>query len=114
MQKEPRDKESTIRLFHSSIWEAACGTGSSTGPLGTYSLERITNVDQTPLSFHFTDGPTYNEIGSSSVWVLGGPSGQEKCQCTVQITLFADGEPRMKPLVIFQGQGVRIPLAEKV
>ena len=38
----------------------------------------------------------------------------EKRQCTVQLTLFADGEPRVKPLVIFRGKGKRIPFSEQV
>ena len=37
-----------------------------------------------------------------------------KRQCTVQITLFADGIPRVKPMVIFRGTGKRITLAERV
>ena len=38
----------------------------------------------------------------------------QKRQCTVQLTIFADGEPRVKPLIIFKGKGLRIPLREKV
>lgn len=37
----------------------------------------------------------------------------EKRQCTVQLTIFADGVPRVKPLLIFRGQGKRITLREK-
>ena len=113
-QKEPSDKERAIRSFHSSIWQVARGTATSVEPLGKFSLERIANVDQTPLPFCFTDGTTYNDSGSSSTRVRSGASGQEKRQCTVQITLFANGEPRVKPLVIFRGEGLRIAFAEKV
>ena len=37
------------------------------------------------------------------VWTRTTRSGHGKCQCTVQLTVFADGEPRIKPLLIFQG-----------
>ena len=30
-------------------------------------------------------------------------------QCTVQLTLFANGEPRIKPLLIFCGKGKKLP-----
>ena len=38
----------------------------------------------------------------------------DKRQCTVQLTVFADGEPRVKPLLIFKGTGARIALRERV
>ena len=41
-------------------------------------------------------------IGEKSVWIHGGASGLDKRQCTVQLTLFADGVPRVKPLIIFR------------
>ena len=44
----------------------------------------------------------------------GGASGLDKRQWTVQLTVFADGEPRVKPLLIFRGLGKRISLREKV
>ena len=67
-------------------------------------------MDQTPLPFSFTNGGTY----ADTVWVHGGASGLEKRQCTAQITVFADGEPRVKPLLIFRGKGERISFREKV
>jgi hypothetical protein len=65
-------------------------------------------MDQTLLPFIFSSGETYADTGERSVWVRGGASGLDKHQCTVQLTLFADGEPRMKPLLIFRGTGKRI------
>lgn len=52
-------------------------------------------------------------VGASSIWVCGGASGLDKRQCTVQLTIFSDGEPRVKPLIIFQGKGKRIAFHEK-
>ena len=63
-------------------------------------------MDQTPLPFTFSDSPTYANTGEHSVWVRGGASGLEKRQCTAQLTIFADGEPRVeKPLLNFRGTG---------
>ena len=70
-------------------------------------------MDQTLLPFTFCSGENYADTGERSVWVRGGASGLDKRQCTVQLTLFADGEPRVKPLLIFRGKG-RIALSELV
>ena len=88
--------------------------GTKIGPLGKFALSSVANMDQTPLQFCFSDGPTYADTGDKTVWVRGGSSGLEKRQCTVQLTIFADGEPRVKPLLIFRGKGLRISLWEKV
>lgn len=66
---------------------------ASSRPLGKWTLSQIANVDQTPLPFTFTDGATYADTGENSVLVRGGNSGLDKRQSTVQLTLFADGEP---------------------
>ena len=81
---------------------------------GEFQLHQLANVDQTPLPFSFTSGPTYKTTNSPSVWVRGASSGLDKRQCTVQLTIFADGKPRIKPLLIFRGTGKRIPLRETV
>ena len=46
--------------------------------------------------------------------MCGGASGLEKRQCIAQLTIFADGEPRVKPLLTFRETGKQITLAEKV
>ena len=112
-QKPPDDKMEAIRRFHQSIRRKA-RTEESSGPLGRWTQRHIANVDQTPLPFTFTDGATYADTGEKTVWVRGGASGLDKRQCTVQLTLFADGETRVKPLVIFRGKGVRITFLEKL
>ena len=112
-QKPPDDKMEAIQQFHQSTCSKARSQDAS-GPLGRWTLRQIANVDQTPLPFTFTDGATYADTGDKTVWVRGGASGLDKRQCTVQLTLFADGEPRVKPLVIFRGKGKRITLLEKL
>lgn len=80
--------------------------------LDSFELATIANVDQTPLPFSFTKGEGYDVRGAKTVWHRGAGSSLEKRQCTVQVTIFADGEPRVKPLLIFRGKGLRISQAE--
>ena len=52
-------------------------------------------------------------MGGKTVWHRGAASGLDKHQCTVQLTIFTDGEARIPPLLIFRGKGLRISQAEK-
>ncbi len=58
-------------------------------------------------------GGTYADTGFRDVSVQPAGSGLDKRQVAVQIALFADGVPRIKPFVIFRGQGLRIQPAER-
>ena len=114
-QRPADDKEEAIRQFHHTIRKTAqVRNDEELRDVGRYSLRQIANMDQTPLPFSFASDGTYSEKGAKTVWVRGGASGMEKRQCTVQLTIFADGVPRVKPLLIFRGQGKRITLREKV
>ena len=113
-QKQPDDKEEAIKEFHRKIRKIQL-PGEGDGPQEEkFELHQIANVDQTPLPFSFTQGPTYETTNASTVWVRGGQSGLDKRQCTVQLTIFADGEPRVKPFLIFRGKGKRISLKERL
>ncbi len=87
--------------FHRQIREIQLGSKGD-GP--EEEKFRLDQMDQTPLPFSFTNGLTYETTNSSTVWVRGGQSGLYKRQCTVQLTTFADREPRVKPFVIFRGR----------
>ena len=102
-----------VRNFHLEIQRVAASKETEAGPLGKFSLSTIANVDQTPLPFTFNKGQGYDQTGTKSVWHRGAQSGLDKWQCTVQLTIFADGEPRIKPLHIFRGKGLRILQTEK-
>ena len=66
----------------------------------------IANMDQTPLPFVLEDGTTYDEKGSKK---SGSQAvNRNKRQCTVQLTIFGDGIPRVWLTVIFRGKGKRI------
>ena len=114
-QNSPKDKEAAIMNFHRQIREIQLGDGKGDGPLEErFGLNAIANVDQTPLPFSFTKGQTYETTNSSTVWVRGGQSGLDKRQCTIQLTIFADWEPRVKPFIIFRGKGKRISMKERL
>ena len=79
---------------------------------GVYELKDIANMDQTPLPFVLNDGKTYNDTGATEIWCASAASGLDKRQCTVQLTAFADGVSRVRPLVFFCGLGKRIAKKE--
>jgi len=61
-------------------------------------------MDQTPLPFEYLSGRTYNQQGAKTVWVQSSQqSGWEKQQAIIQLTIFGDGVPRVKPLLFFRG-----------
>ena len=73
------------------------------GVLGPWKTSDIANMDQTPLEFCFnTEGATYSSKGEKTVWCRTTGSGQDKGQCTAQLTIFADGIARVKPLLILK------------
>lgn len=83
------------------------GLGDSPATIGRYRLQNICNMDQTPLPFEYLEGQTYSPIGAKTIWVQSSKSnGWDKRQGTIQLTVFADGIPRVKPLVFFRGKGI--------
>ena len=83
------------------------------GVVGSWNLNQIANVDQTPLEFCFnTKGASHSKKCENTVWTRSTRSDHDKRQCTVQLAVFAEGEPTVKPLLIFKGTGQRIPEKE--
>ena len=70
-------------------------------------------MGQTPLPFVLDDGKTYDKKGTKEVWAQSGQSGLEKRKAAVQLTVFAHGDDRVRPNVIFRGKGLRINAKEK-
>ena len=104
-QTDPKQLAPAIAKFHSKLLRVR--------RRGVYQTKDIANMDQTPLPFVLDDGKTYADKGSSEVWCVSGSSGLDKRQCSVQLTIFADGVPRGRPLVIFCGKGLRIARKEQ-
>jgi DDE superfamily endonuclease len=112
-QTVPDSKTDDVRSFHRYIRSHAAN-GPCMGPVGKWPLTKIANMDQTPLEFDiFAKGTTYETRGAKTVWVKTTASGLDKRQASVQLTVFADGRARIKPLIIFRGKGLRIPQAER-
>ena len=95
--------------------ENTSATADVAAEVGRYRLSNICNMDQTPLPFEYLSGRTYNQQGEKTIWVQAShQSGWEKRQAMIQLTIFADGIPRVKPLIFFRGQGVEATvLAER-
>ena len=71
-------------------------------------------MDQTLLPFVMDDNRTYEKTGVYKVLIASGQSDLEKLQCTVQLTMFADGSVR-PPLPIFCLTGLWInPAGKKI
>jgi len=46
--------------------------------------------------------------GATTVQVRSQASGLDKCQATIQVTIFADGISWIKPLIVFRGKGTKL------
>ena len=68
-------------------------------------------MDQTP--FIHDDGTTYECKGAKDVTCRSVPSGWDKRQATVHLTICAYGKRRLKAAIIFRGLGKRISISEK-
>jgi hypothetical protein len=72
--------------------------------VGRFILSNILNMDQTSLPWEYLEGRTYEFKGKKTIWVRSKRSGWGKRQATIQLTIFADGVARVKPLIISRGK----------
>ena len=79
----------------------------------TFALCDIANMDQTPLPFVLDDGRTNDAKSSKEVWLSSGKYGLDKRQSTIQLTVFANEIPRVRPTIIFRGERKRIKASDK-
>ena len=98
-QTDPKQLAPAITKFHSKLLRVR--------RRGVYQTKDIANMDQTPLPFVHEDGKTYADKGSIEVWCISRSSGLDKRQCSVQLTILADGVLRVRPLVIVRGKGLK-------
>jgi len=87
----------------SRYWEVAIEH-----PVGRYELSNICNLDETPIPFEYLQGKTYDITGAKTVWVKESKSGWDKRQASLVLCVFADGVPRIPPMIIFHGTGTRL------
>ena len=64
------------------------------------------------MTFVLDDNKTCDKKEAEEVWITRDQSFLKKRQCTIQLTVFADGK-RFPPIIIFRGQVLRINAAEK-
>jgi len=76
-------------------------------PVGRYELSNICNLDETPLPFEYLEEKTYDLIEEKTVWVKES-LGWDKRQASLVLCVFADGVPRVPPMIIFRGTGKRL------
>jgi hypothetical protein len=77
-------------------------------PVGRFLQSNIFNIDEIPLCFEYLDGRTYAPKGSKTVRIRETRSGWDKRQATLLLCIFADGIPRIPPLILFAGTGRRL------
>lgn len=73
-------------------------------PVGRFEKSDICNLDETPIPFKYLDGKTYDTIGEKTIWGKGSKSGWDKRQASLVLCIFADGVPRVPPMIIFRGK----------
>jgi hypothetical protein len=64
----------------------------------------IINLDETPLSFEFLNGYSYDFKGAKIVAGRSERSGWDKRQATIILYIMADGSTLFKPVIIFYGK----------
>jgi len=80
-------------------------------PVTRFDLSHICNLDETPISFKYLDGKSYNLKGEKTIWAKASQSGWAKRRASLVLCVFPDLVPRVSPMVIFQGK--EAPLENK-
>ena len=105
------DKEKfrdTMMKWHSTTRERLIKTPSSPSKWGRFEPKQRLNVDQVPLPFSLDCDKTYEvpSVGKyDKVWIRQPGAGLEKRQCTLQLCFSPDAKMKIKPSIIFRGQG---------
>lgn len=77
------------------------------GYVGRIALSDIASMYQTPLAFECPAAGTFESIVAKTTKTKIARGAWGKRQATLQVVVFADGESRVKPLLIFPGDGDR-------
>ena len=91
-------------LFNASVDDTA---------YGHFSPNQHWNTDQIPVPFAMPCKRTLNCIGDRAPTRQDVPSGLSKRQATIHLTLRADGEQIVPPVLIVRGTGTRVSKEEK-
>ncbi|RPB06019.1 hypothetical protein L873DRAFT_15434 [Choiromyces venosus 120613-1] len=77
-------------------------------PASCFLKSNICNLDETPIPFEYLEGKTYNPIGGKTIWAKSTQNSWDKRQASLVLCVFADGVPRVPPMIIFRGKGTRL------
>jgi len=77
-------------------------------PVGQFELSNICTLDETPIPYEYLDGKTYHTTGAKTVWAKASQSGWDNRQASLVLCVFADGVPRVPPMIIFRGKRMRL------
>ena len=77
--------------------------GPACSEYGFFDPRYIWNCDQIPMPFALNPRRSYNPRGQPCWIAKVGPSGLDKRQCTVHLTLRAEGDQIVPPVIIFRG-----------
>ena len=80
---------------------------------GRFPARFMFHMDQVPLAFVLDCSRTLNGVGEEVFLVQPG-SGLDKRQVTIQLTIRAEGEQLVRPLVIIRGTGIRVNAEEQL
>ena len=78
-------------------------TGPACSDYGFFAPSCMWNCDQLPMPFALNPRRSYNQKGQPCWIAKVGPSGLDKRQCTVHLTLRAEGDQIVPPVIIFRG-----------
>ena len=90
-----------MQFFHSI--RSAQLIGPACCEYGFFHPTCIWNCDQIPMPFALNPRRSYNAKGQPCWIAKVGPSGLDKRQCTIHLTLRAAGEQIVPPVIIFRG-----------
>jgi len=68
----------------------------------------IVNLDETPIPYEYLEGKTYDVKGEKTIGAKQSQNGWDKRQASLVLCVFADGVPRVSPMIIFHEKGERL------
>ncbi|EEU38504.1 uncharacterized protein NECHADRAFT_88606 [Fusarium vanettenii 77-13-4] len=92
-----------IRRISTLRFQSRAITMILNSPKRRFYRRLILNLDETPIPFEYLDGFTWEIRGAKSVSGKSDRSGWNKRQATLILYIFADGEFRLRPTIIFHG-----------
>lgn len=77
-------------------------------PVSRFLGSNICNLDETPIPYEYLEGKTYDVMGGKTICAKQSQSGWDKRPALLVLCVFADGVPRVPPMVTSYGKGERL------